>query len=633
MGAGIAWWLGALFASALGIARAERLTLALSPGHAVEVVLDSPVDDHHFTDPRGYQQHGASSRAFLQTLTLTNNGNVPLPAARLVLDGVDASRWETFRAAPGTIMPRLYAHWRDHISHADSDAPGGKEPLALLNFWGYALCGDATSALMHLASALGVPARKIPLNGHVAAEYFYDDAWHIFDTDQNIVYLRLDNRTLASAADLRADPLLARRTKALGRYTAMEQSTAAFNTSLHEFIAPEESKPVKPKAPPAAVREATLFPGEAMILHAAQPPEVAVGRTSLSRWGRVREEALRVVEYVLNPQTRPTAEGALTFASGYPILRAINHTTGETITIPPADPIFEVTVKVASGSDRISVFCQRSSSSLPRLHKGRNVVQLAADGTTGTAELAIEWNAPEPGIVVPRVEATLQSAAPTFAIAAEPAPDLLWWQISSSADFGFVAPNFDAVAPFTASLGFDLLTATFFNPDTSYFLRLKVRAQGVWSEWSAPLEFRVEKPPRPAPVQATVAGSRLRLTWPDADDGAEYQVFGSNRRDFLPEPFAAEEVVRLRNAGIEETRPNKNLVATVTRPEVELEPAFRFYRVVTRRTGVFSVPGDLIIAPAALADTLPPALILQDRWQRVNGQDEHRATEMPLPPR
>lgn len=612
---------------------AETLSVALTSGKPVEVIIDSPVDDRNFTDPRGYEHHGAVSRSFLQKLVLTNAGPLPLTGQLLVINGEDRSRPETFRFVPGPVMPQLYSLWRDHVSHADSAAPGGKEPLALMNFWGYALCGDATSALMHLAYALGVPARKIPLNGHVAAEYFYDDAWHIFDTDQNVVYLELDNRTLASAADLRADPFLARRTKALGRYTGMEQSTAAFNTSLHEFIAPEESKPVKPKAPPAAVREATLFPGEAMILHAAQPPEVAVGRTSLSRWGRVREEALRVVEYVLNPQTRPIAGGALTFASGYPILRAINHTTGETITIPPADPIFEVTVKVAGGSDRVSVFCQRSSGSLPRLHKGRNIVQLAAAGTTGTAELAVEWSAPEPGLVVPRVQATRQSAAPTFAIAAEPAPDLLWWQISSSAEFGFVAPNFDAVAPFTASLGFDPLTATFFNPDTSYFLRLKVRAQGVWSEWSAPLEFRVEKPPRPAPVLAAVEGSRLRLTWPDAGDGAEYRVFGGNRRDFLPQPFAAEEIVGLRNAGIEKTRPNKNLIAMVTRPEVELEPAFRFYRVVTCRAGVLSVPGDLIVTPAALADTLPPALILQDRWQRVNGQDEHRATEMPVPPR
>ena len=53
---------------------------------------------------------------------------------------------------------------------------------------------------------------------------------------------------------------------------------------------------------------------------------------------------------------------------------------------------------------------------------------------------------------------------------------------------------------------------------------------------------------------------------------------------------------------------------------------------------MLSVPGDLVTTPASLAAKLPPAMVLQDRWQRVSDPknpnsetDQHLATEIPLP--
>ena len=86
----------------------------------------------------------------------------------------------------------------------------------------------------------------------------------------------------------------------------------------------------------------------------------------------------------------------------------------------------------------------------------------------------------------------------------------------------------------------------------------------------------------------------------------------------------------LRGPEIAQHRPNRNLVTTVREPTVELTPAFRFYRVIARRSGVLSVPGDLLATPPALAAKLPPASVLQDRWRRVDDADEHRAAELPL---
>ena len=47
----------------------------------------------------------------------------------------------------------------------------------------------------------------------------------------------------------------------------MDPALSAFNTSLHEYIDPKDTKPVSHKVRPAAVRNETLFPGEKMIIH------------------------------------------------------------------------------------------------------------------------------------------------------------------------------------------------------------------------------------------------------------------------------------------------------------------------------------------------------------------------------
>ena len=627
-------WLIATVWALAGPAPAETVSVPLRVGQPAEIVLDAALDDSHYTDPRGPAQHGASTSTFIRTVTLTNTGPVPLTGPLLVVNDRDWSSPDALRqslalpAPAAARMGRLFTFWRDHLSHADSDCAEAKDPLALLHFWGYALCGDTTAALTRLATDSGIPARKIPLNGHVAAEYFFDDAWHVFDTDQAACYLRLDNRTLASAADLRADPFLARRTKVPGRHAPVSAGAMAFNTALHEYVEPREEKAVKLKTPLAPLRADTLFPGEQMIVHAAVPPEVAVGRTKLEAWDGVREAALRVIEFAVSPAARGGGN-EVRVATACPILRAVNHGTGETVTPPAGVPTFTIAVPVRTPADRVSVFCQRSRISLPVPGKGRNSVRLAAGEPRGAATLTVEWEKPA-DLAPPAPEVALADAAPTFRIRTDPAADLLWWQISTTADFAFVPPNFDAVRPTTEALRFDVLTATFFHPGQPYLLRMKVRRGGVWSGWSAPLAFRVEKPARPAPATVAVAGAKLRLAWPDAGAGAEYLVFGSNRLDFVPEVLADEEIVALRGPEIAQHRPNRNLVATVREPTVELTPAFRFYRVIARRSGVLSVPGDLLATPPALAAKLPPASVLQDRWRRVDDADEHRAAELPL---
>jgi hypothetical protein len=633
----------ALAALRIGVS-AETLTVELPANAAVETTIDSPIDDSNLRDPRGYRHHGSAKRVFQRQLTLTNTGTTPL-TGQLIINNADWSGPAALRASfppkapPSDWLPRLFHVWCHRVSHADSDAPGGKEPFALLNFWGYALCGDTTAAFTHFAASQGVPARKIPLNGHVAAEYFYDDAWHIFDTDQNVVYLKLDNRTLASAADLRADPFLARRTKVFGRYGPMNLAAAAFNTSLHEFIEAKDGKPVVHKKPPASVRADTLYPGEKMIVYGDQPPDKAIGQTDLAQWGSVREDTLCLVEFTIDPKARPSANpGEVTFDSGFPILRAVNHTTGDESVAPPGEPTFAITIKTRAVTDRVSVYCQRARATLPLLQKGRNTLRLAAPDSKGKATLVADLAPGSKNLQLPAVTAALIDGTPTFAVRGAEGTDFIWWQVAHENTFDFIPPNFDAVIRTTDRMAFDPLTATFLTPGHPSFIRIKGRRNGIWGDWSAPLEFRIAKPTRPAPAQATFAGNRMRLSWPPGGNGCDYLVFGSNRLDFLPEPFATDEIVRMRDQAIEEKRPNKNLVATTDKPHIDFEPTFRFYRVIARRGEVLSVPGDLIVTPAPLAAKLPPGMVLQDRWLKTKDPtrpgaevDQHIATEVALP--
>ena len=125
-------------------------------------------------------------------------------------------------------------------------------------------------------------------------------------------------------------------------------------------------------------------------------------------------------------------------------------------------------------------------------------------------------------------------------------------------------------------------------------------------------------------TRATAAGARLRLSWPDAGDGAEYLVFGGNRFDFVPEPFAEDEIVALRGPAITLRRPNKNLVATTAQPRIELDPAFRFYRVIAPRRSALRPRRSHRHAtrargPAAAGHRAPGSLASRGRHRRAPG--------------
>jgi hypothetical protein len=227
---------------------------------------------------------------------------------------------------------------------------------------------------------------------------------------------------------------------------------------------------------------------------------------------------------------------------------------------------------------------------------------------------------------------------PRFELELPKGADQFWWQIASSAEFSFILPNFDNVQKPADSVAISRLSGTFFNDGDRLFLRAKARVNGVWSNWSQPHAFSIGKPLAPRELTAVLLPSGdVQLQW-KTDGAGTFLIFGSNRRDFLPEIYAPEEIVRMRHLQVVESRPNKNLLTTTREPQAQIAPGVRYVRVVAQRGSGYSPPSALLELPPAATAQLPPAKILQVRAKRVEGaefpngyRDEYLAEERDIP--
>jgi len=79
-------------------------------------------------------------------------------------------------------------------------------PVRHFNIYGYHICSQAASVFVALCRAAGLDARVYEIWHHTVAEARWDGEWHHLDPDLEVWYLRGDNRTIASMADLEAHP-------------------------------------------------------------------------------------------------------------------------------------------------------------------------------------------------------------------------------------------------------------------------------------------------------------------------------------------------------------------------------------------------------------------------------------------
>jgi hypothetical protein len=80
-------------------------------------------------------------------------------------------------------------------------------PDLLLKYGHSALCGSQSYTLLLLAERAGIPARLRRLTHHVVLEVAYDDEWHMYDPDFEIIG-GLPDSTVLSVEELRRNPSL-----------------------------------------------------------------------------------------------------------------------------------------------------------------------------------------------------------------------------------------------------------------------------------------------------------------------------------------------------------------------------------------------------------------------------------------
>jgi Transglutaminase-like superfamily len=148
------------------------------------------------------------------TIVIENLGQEPIVNPRITVDGrydwfdVETMAREVTRGCK-TDEERALAiaeFIRKNFHHLDS--PGDREthnPVVSLNVYGYANCAYHSSAFVSMCRALGIPARVWEVWLHTVSEAYYNNAWHMLDSDIGLNYLLDDNRTIASIEQLWAD--------------------------------------------------------------------------------------------------------------------------------------------------------------------------------------------------------------------------------------------------------------------------------------------------------------------------------------------------------------------------------------------------------------------------------------------
>ena len=161
------------------------------------------------------------SAATPETFTLRNLGTETVIDPRITVNG--RKDWFSIDSMLGEILEpgmsdrdKAIAIWRFVVENRSHEQPvhdhvEAHDPVRFFNVYGYGFCDDAATNFMVLALRAGLRSRVWTLGGHVVAEAFYDDSWHMFDGDAEVYYLGDDGRTIASVEQLADQPDLIRR--------------------------------------------------------------------------------------------------------------------------------------------------------------------------------------------------------------------------------------------------------------------------------------------------------------------------------------------------------------------------------------------------------------------------------------
>ncbi|NLX99126.1 MAG: hypothetical protein GXY83_23555 [Rhodopirellula sp.] len=200
------------------------------------------VDGAMTRDVVGYAAYGQGWQPN-RSLLLENIGKIDVRNPRVVVNG--KRRWWSLQdilaeATRGYTDPadRARAIWEFHRRqrfHATTWDAESSDAVKVLNVYGYTLCGNEAQIVNDYWKAAGLTTRRGYPIGHCVSEVFFDGAFRLLDSDEHVICLKRDNRSIASCEDIVRDHDLVKRTHTYGILNADSRQTDEFSASLYVY--------------------------------------------------------------------------------------------------------------------------------------------------------------------------------------------------------------------------------------------------------------------------------------------------------------------------------------------------------------------------------------------------------------
>ncbi|NOZ23777.1 MAG: hypothetical protein GXP25_22090, partial [Planctomycetes bacterium] len=565
---------------------------ATSNHHKYSISLGGTMDGTNTRTPIGY---AVWSEVFEPNVSLRmeNVGETDVVNPWVFING--KRNWRTMKdiVAEATIgckteKERAVAIWIFEITHRFHWTTGDVEdmdPVKVFNIFGYTLCGNDAHVISDLWRTAGFKTRRGYPTGHVTAEVFYNDMFHLLDGDESIICLRRDNETIAPESEIVRDHDLMKRTHTYGILAGDNRTTDEFSSSLCVYEGHREGEH---RSYGGHTMHFTLRPGEALEW----------------RWDNVGKIYNKWTDYNISKSVMARiCNGRMTYTPKLPDLTKQNGTVWKiyspyvivggsikaTLSRPSKDAECKLLlsfdqkkwteiaaadgpeaakeisidkeiakpgparyfyfVKVQSKGDAgvkaiaFDTIVQMAPLSLPALEVGENKVSFVSESKgPQQVKLTHSWRessasrppAAPPKAIFPADGGTVDRTQFVFKWSEPKDPDGnkivdYHFQLSNRADMLWhLSPNFNKLISKTADKGKAQFTIPYrglLNPGQTYYWRVRARDEkGVWGPWGKVWSFKPGGPGAPINVRLSRHDHKtrtLKLSWRPNPHGAK----------------------------------------------------------------------------------------------------------------
>jgi hypothetical protein len=166
-------------------------------------IQDSFFENNHILVKKDYEN---------QTITIENLGEEIVNNVKVVANNLDVTSLEAIKKHLSIQHPNKESAMKIHrflFEHLTHQYPAHihfetHDPVKMLNVYGYGICDDYATNFKTLYQSIGGKARVWGLNGHVTSEVYYNNKWHMIDSNMQSFYEK--NGDILSVKELEENP-------------------------------------------------------------------------------------------------------------------------------------------------------------------------------------------------------------------------------------------------------------------------------------------------------------------------------------------------------------------------------------------------------------------------------------------